>query len=251
MPVAVCLLRSGLTARVDAFTAGLQRCGYTVEYQARSRIDPGDLLVIWNRRGGEHLLARKYEAAGGRVIVAENGYISPPDRKMYALALNHHNGAGTWREGGPERWDALGIPMAPWRTDGDHILVLPQRGIGEGGVAMPRAWTGDAMRYLRTRRPIRLRRHPGVEKSEPYDDLAGAWCALTWGSGAAIKALVAGVPVFYDFPQWIGAPAAKQGKTDLEAPWLGDRLPMLRRLAWAQWSLAELESGEAFAWLLT
>ena len=29
----------------------------------------------------------------------------------------------------------------------------------------------------------------------------------TWGSGAALKALMLGVPVFYDFPKWIGAPA--------------------------------------------
>jgi hypothetical protein len=73
---------------------------------------------------------------------------------------------------------------------------------------------------------------------------------VTWGSGAALKALAMGVPVFHTFPQWIGAGAANPLGSDLEKPFRGDRLPMFRRLAWAMWPLHELESGAAFAALL-
>jgi hypothetical protein len=80
--------------------------------------------------------------------------------------------------------------------------------------------------------------------------LADCFAAVTWGSGAAIKAIIAGVPVFHEFSRWIGAPAAKFGAANLEQPFVGDRLPMLRRLAYAQWSVAEIERGEPFALLL-
>jgi hypothetical protein len=120
---------------------------------------------------------------------------------------------------------------------------------------MPREWsyaTGRAL-PLRTKRPIRLRRHPGHAKTEPYDDLRNAHAAVTWGSGAAIKALAFGVPVFHAFPRWIGAPSALSlDGSDLEAPLCDDdaRLAMFRRLAWAQWPMADIVSGEAFSWLL-
>lgn len=254
MPAACCLFRSNRAYRRDSFEGGLQRLGYRPESRPKANPEPGDVLVLWNRKAEEERFAQRYERAGATVVVAENGYIgeAPGGGKLYALAMNHHNGAGTWREGGPERWDALGLELVPWRSDGEHVVILPQRGIGEQGVAMPQAWLNEVAADLpqMTHRRVRIRRHPGREKAEPYESLAGAWCAVTWGSGAAIKAIVAGIPVFHGLRAWIGAPAARES-LDIEAPWMGDRLPMLRRLAWAQHSLAEIESGEAFAWLLT
>jgi hypothetical protein len=117
---------------------------------------------------------------------------------------------------------------------------------------MPGGWLADVHKRLSrlTDRRLVIRRHPGPDKTEPYDALRGAWAAVTWGSGAGIKALSVGVPVFHEFPSWIGAPAARLGIEDIEKPWLGDRLPMFQRLAWAQWTLAEIASGEAFRCLL-
>ena len=68
-----------------------------------------------------------------------------------------------------------------------------------------------------------------------------------------LKALVWGIAVVYAFPKWIGGDAGQlmSGSTfpiahrDDEA-----RLEMFRRLAWAQWSLDEITSGEAFNRLL-
>lgn len=81
-------------------------------------------------------------------------------------------------------------------------------------------------------------------------DLKDCWAVVTWSSGAAIKAIAAGVPAFHALPNWIGAPAAKPFGSDLENPFLGDRLPMFQRLAWAQWGLDEIASGEPFKRLL-
>lgn len=253
------LIRPHPTARIEPFADGLRALGYEVVTGKAVDPRPDDVLIIWNRRPGHgHEIARTYERAGAKVIVAENGYIGalPTDCRLYALALNHHNGAGQWFPQRRDRWQTFGIKVRPWRTDGGHVLVLPQRGIGEPGVAMPATWP-DSMRRLLptlTRRPVRVRVHPGNLKAHHVpgldEDLAGAWCAVTWGSGAAIKALVAGVPVFRSFDAWIGRDASAVLGRSLETPWMGERFLALNKIAWAQWRTEEIGSGEAFGHLL-
>ena len=113
---------------------------------------------------------------------------------------------------------------------------------------MPAGWCEQAARKVRGR----IRPHPGEGKPAIAldDDLKRARCVVTWGSGAALKALIAGVPVFYGMPKWIGAPASTLFAGDVSAPVLGDRLAMFRRLAWAMWSVDEIASGQPFALLL-
>jgi len=203
------------------------------------------VLLIWNRSKNREAIAKRYEDAGATVIVTENGYIG----KTKTLAVGHHSGAGSWYVGEADRWAPLGVELEPWREDGEHILVLPQRSIGEEGIAMPRGWETQIEQYLKkiTKRPIRIRKHPGKDKTAPptlEEDLQGCWSAVTWASGAGIKAIIAGVPVFHQLKSWIGAPAATT-EFDIESPWMGDRMPMLRRLAWSQWTWDEIKSGEA------
>lgn len=240
--------------RRDCFREGLARIGYRVGEMPKEKPEPCDVLLIWNRSKLNHVLASRYEAAGARVLVAENGYVGlePDGHPLYAIALGHHSGAGTWCEGTTDRWTRLGIELNPWRSDGREIIVLPQRGIGEPSLSMPEGWTDSVVARLKqkTDRPIRVRPHPGKEKTDPGPDLKDAWAAVTWASGAGIKAIIAGVPVFHEMPTWIGGPAAKFGIDEIESPFLGDRLPMLKRLAWSQWTLDEVRRGEPFAWLL-
>jgi hypothetical protein len=251
MPAAVCMIRPQPHYRREAFASGLAKAGYSVTFDHR-KPNPGDVLVIWNRYAHYDRLAKAFEAARASVLVVENGWVG--DQKHFAIARSHHNGAGTWVVGTEDRWSALDLALKPWRRDGEHILVLPQRGIGEDGVAMPAGWAASAYARLRqrTRRPIRVRPHPGREPHPPLDpDFENCWAAVTWGSGAAIHAIVAGIPVFHELPKWIGGRAASFGIDRLEEPFLDDRRPMLERLAWAQWNEAEVAAGEPFRWLLT
>lgn len=246
--------RPSVAYRREVFEAGLRRLGYNIVDRPLPSPTSSDLLVMWNRSFHEEAHAVRYESAGARLVIAENGYIGKDEtgHKLFALSLNHHNGAGTWNVGGGPRW----IQELPtWRSSGDHLLVLPQRGIGERSHAMPNHWLGTIRSKLArmTKRPVRVRMHPGLAKTEPYDELRDAWAAITWGSGAGIKALFAGVPVFHEMSRWIGSSASRMldGEADIERPFLGDRQPMFERLAWAQWSVREIESGEAFAHLLS
>lgn len=244
------LLRHGQHYRAEAFAQGLRRHGYQVEQRWQRQPRPDDLLLIWNRTRSYEAMAQIYEAAGARVVVAENGYLDRLDgTKHYALALGGHNGTGRWFVGAGPRFE---IEDEPWRKDGTRVLVLPQRGIGQKGVAMPIHWEPNVMDRLEriTQRQIVLRRHPGHVKGAPPLDFQDIWCVVTWGSGAAMKALRAGVPVFHQLKNWIGAPGAAPLVDDIETRHTPDRHLLWTRVSWAQWSLEEIASGEAFDRLL-
>lgn len=220
------------------FRAGLARAGFTLTDDA-GRPEPGDVMIVYNRRSlWASATRRAWLKRGATVIVIDNGFVYPTG----TLYLSFRGGPSIER---PGRWAALGIELQPWREAGEHILVLPQRGMGLSDVVMPLDWAASASNRLRalSHRPILVR--PPQARREALD-FAGAWAVATWGSSAAIKAIIAGVPAFYELDGWAGAPAARYGLEDPERPFLGDRLPMLRHIASRQWTLAEIESGEPF-----
>lgn len=250
---AVCRIKEALEYRRASFIKGLRAAGYTI-VDAINEPQPADVLVIWNRMGAGHEEAKRFERAGARVIVAENGYMGRKWRgaEWFAMGIGHHNGAGVWPNRGSARWDSWDVPLAPWREGGDEVVLLPQRGIGEPGVAMPSTWPRDAQKIIGK---CRVRAHPGEKGAGPTleEDLKRAKCVAVWASGAGIKALAMGIPVFYSFDKWIAAGACRPLKEWAAGPLRDDgaRLTMFRRLAWANWSMAEIETGEAFNSLLT
>lgn len=255
MPRAVCLIRDREPYPHPQFAAGLRACGFKVSSDCGYAPSPSDVLLIWNRNGSRHGEAQRFEQTGASVIVAENGWIgrASDGGKFYALCLGHHNGMGRWPDAQVDRWPLFHVKLKPWRVGGREIVVLASRGIGEPGIAEPRGWSDDIAKALRKRtgRPVRVRKHPGDSHALVEDDLADAHCAVTWASGAGIKALAHGVPVFHGLKGWIGAAAAKHGIEEIEAPFLGDRMPMFRRLASAQWTAAEIATGDPIKCLLS
>lgn len=241
-------LREAPHYRRNIFDAGFKKLGFKTQFGI-TRPSPGDVLVIWNRYGVYHEKAKEFESVGAKVLVVENAYLGREvlqnDDHWLAISVGHHLGAGNWPVGDASRWDDLKVKLSPWRVGGTETVVLLQRGIGEPGVAMPKDWTWRG----------RLRKHPAKSGvSIPLEkDLSKAKEAITWASSAALHALIMGVPVFYAFDKWIGAPASKHvslhGK---EEPLRSDdaRTNMFRRLIWAQWTRPEIESGEALERLI-
>lgn len=263
---AYCLIREAPVYRRDAFNIGLARAGYEViNSLPREAIYPGDVLCIWNRYREFHDVATQFENAGHAVIVAENGYIGPHGisphgmllRAWFALARSFHNDDTVIAEGDASRWNALGVELQPWHQDGGHILVCPNRSFGTPGRFMPIGWGDDVAQRLKkfTKREVRIRPHPGNNPPAKLlaEDLAGAHACVIWASSAGVHALIAGVPVICEAPFWICKSAAYDSLDFVltEKPEYDiDRERALRRLAWAQWSLAEVESGEALDYLL-
>lgn len=262
------LLRDALVYRKDVFSAGLRAAGYKIVSQLHDP-RPDDLLLIWNRYTHFDAEARRFERANATVVVAENGFVREGIvGKWFALARNHHSGAGHWNTAGPERWDSLSVRLHPWRTDGNELVLLGQRGIGEDGIAAPRGWAESLQKTLGGR----VRHHPGNEaaKIPLEEDLKNAFAVVTWSSAAALYALIWGIPVIAAWDRWIGAGAClplsawvgtvgsqkRAGGPILAVPDVlkrsdADRLAMFRRLAWAMWELREIQSGAAFRHLLS
>lgn len=246
-------LREDIAYRREAFARGLQAVGYK-EVSAIREPSPSDVFVCWNRYGRFDAEAKRFEAAGARVVVAENGLLGKDWRggEWYSLALEHVAVAGgAFPEGDSKRWDACDVRLEPWRGELGETVILGQRGIGEPGIAAPWRWAERTQTEYRGR----IRPHPGTDRSctSLEHDLRNACAVLTWASAAALHALRWGIPVFHEHPSFIGAPAAsplsgygaRQPKRDDAA-----RIAMFRRLAWANWRLDEIESGAAFAHLL-
>lgn len=240
---AQCRIGDGPNYQRSAFITGLRAAGYTVEARI-SNPQPGDVLLIWNRRSNDDLEAKRFEKAGARVLVTENGYLGKhwQGKKWFSLAIGHHAGAGIWPDLGPSRWASIGEELHEWRAPGHETIILAQRGIGESGIASPRGWA----QAVQAKMGGRIRAHPGI--NEPVvplaEDLRDALAVVTWHSAAAIQALMLGVPVQYAFPQWIMAPAA--APLDESVIRYPDRLPAFERLAWAMWHADEIRSGEPF-----
>lgn len=229
-------LRYTVAERRRIYSAGLRKLGYTVHDGTTLSPRKGDILVTWNRIGIGDRAAKVFESLGLPVLATEN---SPwgndfAGERWYSLAKRRHNTAGLFPVSDAGRWDSLGVNLAPWRTEGETV-ILPQRGIGSTPTSMPIRWSGK-VKHLG-----RIRRHPGMRPGIPLEeDLAQCGHVITWGSGAAVKALIMGIPVTSHMPNWIG----EQDNTD------EGRLSMFRRMAWAQFRLSEFESGEAFARML-
>lgn len=240
-PVAWLNLRHTVGERQAAFIAGLTRQGYSVRQGFPGRIGPRDAFCTWNRIGDGHAWANRFEAEGRPVLVAENAAWGNDfaGRRWYGIFPDFHNMLP--RAPLPvdsNRFDRIDVELAPWKADGE-TLILPQRGIGPPQTAMPADWTRRALK----RYGGRVRAHPGrtPELAIPFSqDLQSVSQAVTWGSGAAVKALVLGVSVLSDMPRWI----AEQDNTD------AGRLAMFRQLAMYQWTLDEIAYGEPFARLL-
>lgn len=231
-------LRHAVPKRRAAFVKGLERVGYKVLEDVTTRPGERDILVTWNRIGAGKLAALAFESRGRPVLVTENAAWGNDFGfgHWYTVARRFHNTAGMFPIGSHDRWDDMGIDLLPWRTGGETV-ILPQRGIGPPEVAMPLDWA----QRVKASTGARIRPHPGTGRCIPLDrDLDKAGHVITWGSGAAIKALMLGIRVTSHMPNWIG----EQDNTD------EGRLAMFRRLAHAQWRLSEIETGEPFKRLL-
>jgi hypothetical protein len=262
---AYCLIREQPAYRRDAFVAGLKKHGYEVVLGPPVQQKTRDILVTWNRYGEVEQRADQFEANGGTVLVAENGYINGRHEggDYYALAKHGHNGSGDWYVGGRERWDALGVELKPWRATGGHILVAPSRSFGKRGTVMPFSWADDVTRRLQevTDRPIRLRQHPanGTPSTPLGEDLRDCWAVVVWHSTVGVRALIDGIPVICESSAWVmkdafGVYPEVSAVSEMERQLVpldyGHRDPAWWALAWAQWSVREIAAGIPFEYLL-
>jgi hypothetical protein len=140
-----------------------------------------------------------------------------------------------------DRWDALKIPIKPWRPGGDKIVIADtlsdywdMRGLKD--------WAQKTAHALRqyTKRPIIVRHK---ESKIPLDqELSDAHCLVAHGSIAAVESAIMGCPVFCDS----SCAAAIVGETDfsrIDHPRRPERDKWAHALAYCQFNEQELVDG--------
>jgi hypothetical protein len=177
---------------------------------------------------------------------------------------------------GNENWNNIkrdyNMDLAPWRKNGNHILITLQRPMGwsmRGYNLMQ--WLNETFTKIRTYsdRPIIIRWHPGDWKNinlympmlkqykaiiSPQDrhitqDLVDCWALVCHNSTPSAVGPIEGIPAFItDNPSYSqGGDVANTDFSLLENPKLVDRELWIRKLAQCHWSFADLRSGRCWA----
>ena len=191
----------------------------------------------------------------------------------YRVGLNHYlNNLGEFnnKDCKPDRFNKLGLTIKPWRSKGEHILVLGQN-LNDASLlgADMELWVITTIKHLlkHTKRPIHFRDHPENgrklqwaitrnfhdikqvkydESKTIKDSLQNAHCCVAYTSGSSLDAILDGVPVIptsqYNFVWDISS----HSLNEIENPKMGEREQLLYNLAYAQWSVKEIKEGKAW-----
>ena len=93
----------------------------------------------------------------------------------------------------------------------------------------------------------------GISFHERFEDgkdssqyLKNCWCVVCHSSGFAVDAVLAGVPAITLHRGSFVYPICSHELSEIENPRMPERMPWLSRLAYCQWTLAEIEGGEVW-----
>lgn len=230
-----------------AFGKGLEKHGWTVTYGSATRAC--DLLVLWGVRRRDWIARQK--AAGGEVCILERGYLG--DRFFWTSVSfgGELNGRAEFR--GPfhdgSRWEKyFAHLMQPWRPKDGPVVIMGQvpgdQAVRDIDITR---WCKLTAEHLKARgHKVVIRPHPKVCAGAPLEEvLAGAKMAVTFNSNSGVDAVLAGVPTIAVDR---GSMAWDVAGHDLDQePPTPDRTAWAHRLAWCQWTMDEMRSGECWA----
>lgn len=280
---------SGKREILTRFADGVAILGDQAVKHTGFNIIPADVAVIqgWTHEQGKsapHLTLRQQvidaqRQAGKRLLVIDSNLFNYKQKDHSANYLRY-SFDGVFPTTGnyfdsivnPSRWQQinrdLDVPLQPWRTHGDHILICTQR---QGGWSMKgigvMTWLNHTVEEIRkhSNRPIRVRAHPGDKQAQQYltqdprwtisetpglkDDLHNAWAVVTYNSSPGVAGAIEGIPVFVTDPCPQNSQACAVANTDLsqmETPTTFERQAWVQRLAMSHWNFAELTAGTAW-----
>jgi len=259
---------------LKALAVGLCSLGWTVTWREdRDAYKAGQeastefgLAVTDGIRGPMGVMCREYLALGTLVLISDAGFVRR-DLHYFQLGVNRLNWFPEFELPG-DRWERLDVQLRPHHA-GTYILIAGQKP-GDAAHRLStnelRALYQDWAQELRklTRLPIRFRPHPMGPEARPdgletipglslAEELAGAHALVTWNSTTATDALIAGTPAFVLGPN---AQAEELANTELryiERPYFPNdlvRRAFFNRVAYAQWTLEELQDGTALEFTL-
>jgi hypothetical protein len=163
------------------------------------------------------------------------------------------------------------VEVKPWRTVGNHILVLAQRPKGFNMFTDQDEWLADTIATIRrySQRPIMVRMHPGdgtrfkqIEKLQKRygnsisisehegirEALVNCWCSVGYASTPNVVSAIEGIPVYVEEPikSW-AQDICFNDLSLIENPPMLDRSQWVNKIANIHWSNDEVKSGQLWA----
>jgi hypothetical protein len=163
------------------------------------------------------------------------------------------------------------VTVKPWRTSGNHILVLAQRPKGFNMFTDQDDWLTKTIATIRqySQRPIMVRMHPGdgtrfkqIEKLQKRygtsitisehegirEALVNCWCSVGYASTPNVVSAIEGIPVYVEEPtkSW-AQDICFNDLSQIENPPMPDRSQWVNKIANIHWSNDEVKSGQLWA----
>lgn len=248
---------------LKAFANGIMETGDECFVEHVERYKPCDVAVVFGVRKRAVALSRYrgdiidlHKKLNKPVVVIDSGYVKRD--RYYMVGLNGLNGRADFKNHScpSDRWASLGVPLAPWREDGGHILVCGQLPWDAAVEHVNfQAWANETIERLKatTDKEIRFRQHPkmaAVPMRELAEDLANAHAVVTFNSNSGVDAAIAGVPVFAADEGSMAWPVANKSFSWIDAPIRPEREQWAHNLAYAQWTVDEMKEGKPWRHLM-
>lgn len=219
-----------------------------------------DFAVCWGWRKGSRLRASGFDRP---ILVMERGYIGDRMKVWTSLGWDGLNGRARFPEpadGGERFWSNHGHLAKEWERFDGYWLIAGQV-LGDMSLANVDylEWLKDTIDELdRIGVDARFRPHPeAVRRGQVFpvpaymvstgtleSDLSEAACVIAYNSNATVDAVLAGIPaITVDEGAMAWDVTSHHVSQALVTP---DRSEWFRRMAWTQWTLPEIQSGEAW-----
>jgi len=234
----------------DAMAAGVRRCGDEAIVCPAASTPKADVGVMYGWKLSH--FTRKYP----QYIYADLGFWQRDTH--YRMTVNGWSSDSYVKAGlSDARLKSFGVEVKPWNESGNEILVVgsSRKSSQQHGFEYME-WERNAVEALKdSGRPIVYRPKPNDLEKQPiegagYDQrpldeaLASAYAVVTHHSNVAVQALAAGVPVHCvtGAAAAFSCPLGEFTRQDGREQFLAD-------VAWLQWTLDEMRSGQYWAHL--
>ena len=208
---------------------------------------------------------------GGSVLVMDSGYINRVshtgdiNNAYYSLGFNGLNGRAKFvhEDMPPDRWNKLNTNLKPWSSGGSHILFCSQyehdASVQHVNYIKLEQNTLKQLSYI-TNRQIVFRPHPVKQRTnliknvilsknlnkDIKSDFQNCHLVCAFNSNSAVEATIEGIPTLTLDEGCMVKPDTNTLNIDsVYSPKTFDRELWKNNLAYSQWNIKEMLSGEA------
>lgn len=265
----------------DAFADGVKSHGDTCELRSllpEPELADCDVAVMVGVKS--RALYRLHWDAGIHIVYIDKGYTRHAAHgpvklwEYWRVSVDAHHPTDRLfdRECPPDRWEALGLAMKPWRTSHPGQVEIVIAGSSRKyhefyGMKDPTEWTRKVVRHIRQFDPVSTivyRPKPSwreavpidgtlfSDASESIDEVIGrARVLVTHGSNTTFEAMLAGVPSII-LGNGVTRDLSSTDLSEIQHPRevaMSHRMQWARNLAYFQWTMPEMSDGKCWGWL--